>query len=85
MIAKKRSEICRSNKCGYYDKDGTAEATFIKGSPACGLCGCNEKLKTRCLSCNCALQDIGKVPLWDSVMTEKEEDDLREKTGIKNE
>ena len=77
--------ICEKNDCGFYDHTGTSENVFIKGEPACGGCGCNKKLKTHCLSCHCYLQDIGKLPLWDAEMSEKEEDALRAKTGIKNE
>lgn len=83
-IAKERSKICQSNVCGVYDKYGTFEATFIKNSSACGGCGCSERYKTRSLSSWCYLKDIGKEPLWDAVMTEKEEDEFRQKTGIEN-
>lgn len=77
-IAKKRSAICQSNVCGFYDKDGVMEITYLKGKSACGLCGCNERFKTRCLSCACELPQ----PLWGPEMTEKEEDAFKKKHNI---
>lgn len=83
-VAEKRSMICQANICGLYDKFGTAEATYVKGKPACGGCGCNEKYKVHSLSSHCYLKDLGLTPLWEAEMTEKEEEIFRNKTGIKN-
>jgi hypothetical protein len=71
-----RIAICESNQCGYYDAAGTGERVALKGQPACGLCGCNKKLKAGCLSCRCALADIGKIPLWEAVLTPEQEKEL---------
>lgn len=84
-IASHRLAICQSNVCGFYDEKGVMEITVLKGKPACGGCGCNVIYKTHTLSGYCYLQDIGKLPLWDVEMTEKEEEAWRNKTGIKNE
>lgn len=82
-IAITRGKICEG--CVHYDKYGESEKAFVKGKPACGICGCNIRLKTHCLSCDCALKDIQFIPWWKSEMSEKEEDLFRKKTGIKNE
>jgi hypothetical protein len=64
LIAKERLEICRSNKCGYYDPQGKSEAAYIKGVESCGACGCVLETKVRCLDCVCGLEEVGSVPLW---------------------
>jgi hypothetical protein len=74
--AARRLSICESNQCGYWDATGTHENLFVKGEPGCTGCGCNGKLKTACMSCHCYLRDIGKMPLWDAVMTPEQERDI---------
>lgn len=71
-----RVAICESNVCGYYDAAGEGDNVALKGQPACGLCGCNKLLKAGCLSCTCALRDIGKMPLWEAVLTPEQEKEL---------
>jgi len=78
-VAIERASICESNACGLYDKDGSSEKAFVKGSPACGGCGCNIQLKTRCMACDCYLKDIGEHPLWVAVLSPAEEQVLRER------
>ena len=56
--AKKRLKICQSNKCGFYDKEGNSEKAFIKGEPACGVCGCNIAFLTASLDSKCSLQEL---------------------------
>ena len=63
-IAETRLSICQSNKCGFYDAEGKSENTFIKGEPACGVCGCNIKFLVNSLESKCSLQELGKEPLW---------------------
>lgn len=71
-----RVAICQSNVCGHYDAAGTGDNVFLKGQPACGLCGCNVPAKPSCLSCTCTLRDIGKMPLWEAVLTPEQEKEL---------
>lgn len=84
-IASKRLAICQSNKCGYYDHEGKLPIVYVKGKPACGVCGCNAKWLTHSLSSNCSLKLQEKDPLWIAEMTDKEEEEFRNKTGLKNE
>lgn len=82
-IANERLRICESNACGLYDKDGSSEKAFVKGSPACGGCGCKLDLKVRCMACACHLQDVGEHPLWVPVLSPAEEQVLRERLDKK--
>lgn len=84
-VAAHRLAICQENRCGFYDAKGESESCFIKGRGCCKGCGCNDKYKSHSLSSYCYLKDLGLTPLWDSEMTEKEEEQFRYKTGIKNE
>jgi len=59
---KTRREVC--SVCVHCDKKGERDNAFIKGKPACGICGCNIKILTACLSCECSLNDIGEEPKW---------------------
>jgi len=64
-IAKERISICRSNKCGYYDKDSSMDKSIGNlGQESCGACGCVISIKTRCLEVSCGMEDIDKLPLW---------------------
>lgn len=83
-ISASRTKLCQTNECGYYDHLGETEKVVLRGHPSCAQCGCKIALKSRSLSSFCSLKDIGKTPMWEAVMTQKEEDYLREKTGIKN-
>lgn len=46
----------------------------IRPDRHCTICGCPEKALTKCLSCNCSLEDINQTPLWKAVITGEEED-----------
>jgi len=72
----RRLEICRSNVCGLYDKDGSSEKAFKKGEESCGGCGCLINIKKNCMSCSCYLKDIGQTPLWEAVMTEEQQKEV---------
>ena len=63
-MAKERKAICKSNKCGHYDAKGDNPGTFIKGKPACGVCGCNINFLAHSPESECSLTEIGKKPLW---------------------
>jgi hypothetical protein len=84
-IAKKRTKICESNLCGFYNEAGDLPIVVVKGSPSCGQCGCRIEYLTRSLSSTCSQKKEGKYPLWDSELTEEQEKKFREKTGITNE
>lgn len=84
-IVKGRLEICRSNKCNFYDENGIMENSIVKGFESCGNCGCVLKYKTASLSSSCPMSDLGHKGYWEAVMTEWEEDEFRNKTGLKNE
>lgn len=77
--ADRRKAICESNVCGYYDKEGKLETSSIPGKPACSICHCNILLKVKCEFCFCALKDIGKVPLWEEIMTKEQSDIINAK------
>lgn len=77
-IAEKRLRICRSNRCGCYDPDGSSEAAVMKGTESCGSCGCKLSWKTRALSDGCP------EGYWESVLTEIEEDALKENLDLQN-
>ena len=70
-IAEKRISICRTNQCGFYDKDGSSKKAVIKGLEACSGCGCNLEIKGYSLSSHCYLKDIGEKPLWEEENLEK--------------
>lgn len=77
FIATKRMEICRA--CDLYDTSG--EGCVVKGTQPCcneqkGGCGCSLEFKTRSLSSACPLNK------WEAILTEQEEDTLREKLGL---
>lgn len=64
-MAKKRTAICKSNRCGYYDALGESENTFIKGKPSCKICGCNIKILSNSPESKCSLSELGQKPLWE--------------------
>lgn len=74
--AAERLAICQSNVCGHYDQEGTSEKVILKGQPACSICGCTLSVKTRCMSCSCALDELSITPLWEAKLTQEEEDSL---------
>lgn len=77
--ANRRLSICRSNQCGFYDKEGSSETVVVKGLESCGGCGCNLTGKTHAMSKWCYLKDIGKEPLWDSLMSHDDEVQINKK------
>ena len=79
-----RKKLCESNVCGLYSPLGVNENCYVVGEPCCGGCGCKLAWKHRSLSSHCHLKDVGKEPLWNSIMTEEEEKAFRDKTGLKN-
>lgn len=77
VIATKRMEICRD--CNLYDTLG--DGCVVKGTQPCcneakGGCGCSLEFKTRSLSSGCPLNK------WEAILTEQEEDALKEKLGL---
>jgi len=82
-VAESRLNICESNACGYFDLVGRSEKCLIKGRSCCSGCGCNTDYKVHSLSSYCALKDMGKVPLWDSIMTQEQEDEFKKKHDLK--
>jgi hypothetical protein len=77
-IASERVAICKSNKCGHYDQTGSSPKAYIKGSPSCGICGCNIRALTHSLHSECSLTELGQAPLWEAVMTEEEENSIND-------
>lgn len=53
-----RRAICA--KCPLLDKEGKGENVLLPGLPSCGVCGCNIKELTACLSCECSYEDDPK-------------------------
>lgn len=76
LIANERLSVCKSNKCGHYDPEGTSPAAVVKGAPSCASCGCKLQWKTRALSDECPLG------YWGAVLSQTEESVLKEKLGI---
>lgn len=64
QISEYRTDICRTNKCGFYDPKGESEAAVLRGYETCGVCGCSLSLMTSVLEESCSLEEIGKTPLW---------------------
>lgn len=80
-IASERFAICESNECGSFDTKG--EGCMVPGTQPCcnektGGCGCSLGFKTRSLSSECPKK------LWLAILSETEEDKLKEKLGIKD-
>lgn len=74
LVSKERLEICRTNTCGYHDPKGESDAAVHKGHESCGACGCRLDLKTRSLSSDCGLKDLGKEPLWIALVSKQDEE-----------
>lgn len=72
-IALRRTAICQSNTCGFYDQEGTSPKVVLPEHPACSICGCNIHLLVRSLSSECSLSQIGRDPLWPKILTFDEE------------
>ncbi len=73
-IAEQRMSICRA--CPFIDRTG--DQCAIPGTaPCCSKCGCSLKLKTRSLSSGCGDEEN---PKWDSIVSQKEEDEINVKT-----
>ena len=74
-IANARMKICE--ECVHIDREGSS--CMVPGTqPCCGKCGCKLSLKVRCLSCGCADEAYER---WPAVMTQEDEDELREEIG----
>lgn len=76
-IAQHRMQICK--RCALYDVHG--DGCMVPGtSPCCnqnfGGCGCSLEFKTRALSSDCPLNR------WKAILSEEEEDKLKEKLGL---
>jgi len=75
-VAEGRLGMCKV--CEHLDKKG--ESCQVPGTnPCCKLCGCSLHLKTRSLSSGC------DDKRWYPVLTQREEDILNERLGIKPE
>lgn len=77
-IAEERLNICKN--CDLYT---VSNGCMIPGTQPCcnkdlGGCGCSLELKTRSLSSACPLE----TPKWKAVLSEEEEDTLKQKLGI---
>ncbi len=83
-VSEERFKICQSNKCGQYDGHGVSYKCYVPGHPCCNACGCKLSWAVFSLSKTCGLEELGQEPLWKAVMTEKEEEIFRKKSGIKN-
>lgn len=81
----RRKAICESNVCGYYDAKGETEKVLLPGKPACSLCGCNIPAKPACMHCSCTLAEIGETPLWEGIMEQAQEDEIRQIAADKRE
>lgn len=77
--AQRRIQICESNTCGYYDKEGKPETSAIPGEPACSICHCNINLMCHSMMKTCSLEKIGQTPLWEAVTTEEQEKHVGQK------
>lgn len=60
--------ICRS--CKHH----SSNKKTLRIDEHCLICGCPLKALTKCLSCNCSLEDINQPPLWTAVITNEEEE-----------
>lgn len=78
-IAEQRHVICKTNSCGQYDPKGTSEKAYFPGEESCGACGCKLAWKLRSLSSSCGLTELNQEPLWTAIISEEEEDKLKEK------
>lgn len=79
----RRYSICEANTCGLWDSTGTSGKVAIPGQSGCTLCGCNGRLKTSCMQCQCALGDTDPatgqpygIPLWLAVSTPDQEKEV---------
>ena len=78
--AQRRIYICETNStCGFYDPIGNPETSAIPGQPACSHCHCNINLKAHTPSAHCSLKDLGQQPLWDEMMTQDQEKEIKQK------
>ncbi len=74
--AQRRKEICESNVCGHYDKEGKAETSAIPGEPACNICHCNTLLMVHAMEKTCSLKMLEQEPLWTAVTTNEMEKEV---------
>jgi len=69
-VATLRLDICRN--CEYNSINNRKDT--LRWDEHCIDCGCPLSAKTRCLSCHCSISP----PKWKSVITEDEEEEIRE-------
>ena len=78
IIANDRMKICAD--CVHIDHTGS-KCDVPGTQPCCGKCGCSLKFKLRSLSSGCGDE---KYPRWNAVLSEKEEDALKESIEYKD-
>lgn len=77
--AQRRLSICKENTCGYWDESGQSDKLVIKGKSGCTACGCEGNYKVHCFSCDCSLKQLGLPPLWEAVITEEQDKEIKQK------
>lgn len=77
--AQRRLRICEANTCGLWDSTGTSDKLLTKGKPGCTGCGCVGEYKVHCFHCNCTLKDLGQTPLWEAIIDEDMNKEVRQK------
>lgn len=78
-VAQERMMICED--CNHLDKEG-AKCLVSGTQPCCGKCGCSLRLKLRSLSSGCGDEEN---PKWNAIISEEEEDLLKESLDYKEE
>ena len=77
--SKERLSVCR--ECEWH----SSKQRTIRIDEHCTVCGCPLKALTKCLSCNCSIEEFGELPKWEAVTSFQEEEDFNEQTKIKQE
>ena len=67
-----RMEFCCI--CKFNSKNNKKK--LLRPDEHCLECGCTLSAKTKCLSCSCPL----KVPKWEAVITEEQENEIESRT-----
>jgi hypothetical protein len=70
-VSDERLRICSS--CEHHSSN-RKKKFHLRTDRHCTICGCPEKALTKCLSCNCSLEEINKPSLWVAVITPEEEE-----------
>lgn len=55
-MVEKRLNICQSNVCGYFDRFGASDESFLKGFQTCADCGCPLRQKVSDPKSSCPKQ-----------------------------